>query len=145
MVESIRERLGLTTLRYQTLDDMVQAIGLPREKLCTLLLDRGNRRRRSPRRGSFGPFRASGRRGVGLSGDGPFGVRCVLADRYDAEARGTGGRTALTFCTSSLTSNGFWRNCCVPSSSRRSSSREKWPETNKVRRASSGSTSLSLA
>jgi amidophosphoribosyltransferase len=35
MVERIRERLGLTTLRYQTLGDMVAAIGLPREKLCT--------------------------------------------------------------------------------------------------------------
>jgi amidophosphoribosyltransferase len=35
MVESIRERLGLTTLMYQTLEDMVTAIGLPREKLCT--------------------------------------------------------------------------------------------------------------
>jgi amidophosphoribosyltransferase len=35
MVENIRERLGLTTLRYQRLDDMVDAIGLPREKLCT--------------------------------------------------------------------------------------------------------------
>ena len=35
MVEAIRERLGLTSLRYQTLDDMVEAIGLPREKLCT--------------------------------------------------------------------------------------------------------------
>jgi amidophosphoribosyltransferase len=35
MVEKIRARLGLTTLRYQKLDDMVAAIGLPREKLCT--------------------------------------------------------------------------------------------------------------
>ena len=35
MVESIRDRLGLTSLRYQTLDDMVEAIGVPREKLCT--------------------------------------------------------------------------------------------------------------
>jgi amidophosphoribosyltransferase len=35
MVERIRERLGLTTLRYQRLDDMIKAIGLPREKLCT--------------------------------------------------------------------------------------------------------------
>jgi amidophosphoribosyltransferase len=35
MIERIRERLGLTTLKYQTLDDMVAAIGLPREKLCT--------------------------------------------------------------------------------------------------------------
>lgn len=35
MVERIRARLGLTTLQYQTLDDMVAAIGLPREQLCT--------------------------------------------------------------------------------------------------------------
>ena len=35
MVESIRKRLGLTTLLYQTLPDMIGAIGLPREKLCT--------------------------------------------------------------------------------------------------------------
>jgi amidophosphoribosyltransferase len=35
MIESIRARLGLTSLKYQTLDDMVKAIGLPREKLCT--------------------------------------------------------------------------------------------------------------
>jgi amidophosphoribosyltransferase len=35
MVERIRERLGLTTLRYQTLPDMVAAIGLPREQVCT--------------------------------------------------------------------------------------------------------------
>lgn len=35
MVERIGQRLGLTTLRYQTLPDMIEAIGLPREKLCT--------------------------------------------------------------------------------------------------------------
>ncbi len=35
MVERIRERLGLTTLQYQRLDDLVSAIGLPREGLCT--------------------------------------------------------------------------------------------------------------
>jgi amidophosphoribosyltransferase len=35
MIESIRGRLRLTTLRYQTLPDMIEAIGLPREKLCT--------------------------------------------------------------------------------------------------------------
>jgi amidophosphoribosyltransferase len=35
MVERIRARLGLTSLRYQTLGAMVEAIGLPREKLCT--------------------------------------------------------------------------------------------------------------
>jgi amidophosphoribosyltransferase len=35
MVERTRERLGLTSLRYQNLGAMVEAIGLPREKLCT--------------------------------------------------------------------------------------------------------------
>jgi amidophosphoribosyltransferase len=39
MVERIRLRLGLTTLQYQRLDDMVKAIGLPREKLCTYCWD----------------------------------------------------------------------------------------------------------
>lgn len=34
MVEWIAKDLGVTTLRYQTADDMVKAIGLPREKLC---------------------------------------------------------------------------------------------------------------
>jgi len=34
MIEWIRRDLELTTLRYQTIDDMVKAIGLPREKLC---------------------------------------------------------------------------------------------------------------
>jgi len=35
MTEKIRARLGLTTLKYQTMPDMVKAIGLPHEKLCT--------------------------------------------------------------------------------------------------------------
>ncbi len=35
MVNRIQQRLNLTTLRYQRLDDLVEAIGLPREKLCT--------------------------------------------------------------------------------------------------------------
>ncbi len=35
MVEGIRKRLGLSTLRYQRLGDMMEAIGLPREDLCT--------------------------------------------------------------------------------------------------------------
>lgn len=34
MVEWIRNDLGATTLRYQYLEDMVTAIGLPKEKLC---------------------------------------------------------------------------------------------------------------
>lgn len=35
MVESIRRRLKLTTLQYQKMEDLVRAIGLPKEKLCT--------------------------------------------------------------------------------------------------------------
>ena len=35
MVDRIRQRLGLTTLKYQKLNDLVKAIGLPKEKLCT--------------------------------------------------------------------------------------------------------------
>ncbi|MEA2059006.1 MAG: amidophosphoribosyltransferase [Thermodesulfobacteriota bacterium] len=35
MVDNIRKRLGLTSLRYQKMEDIVAAIGLPKEKLCT--------------------------------------------------------------------------------------------------------------
>ncbi|MCD4780078.1 MAG: amidophosphoribosyltransferase [Candidatus Omnitrophica bacterium] len=34
MIEWIKNDLNVTTLRYQTIDDMVEAIGLPKEKLC---------------------------------------------------------------------------------------------------------------
>jgi amidophosphoribosyltransferase len=39
MVERIRARLGLTTLQYQRLDDLVEAIGLPKARLCTYCWD----------------------------------------------------------------------------------------------------------
>ncbi len=35
MVEQIRQNLNLTSLTYQKLDDLVEAIGLPKESLCT--------------------------------------------------------------------------------------------------------------
>lgn len=35
MVEQIRKNLDLTSLKYQKLSDLVKAIGLPKEKLCT--------------------------------------------------------------------------------------------------------------
>ena len=35
MVEKIAETLDLDSLIYQRLDDLVEAIGLPKEKLCT--------------------------------------------------------------------------------------------------------------
>lgn len=39
MVDKIRERLNLSSLEFQTLDDLIEAIGLPREKLCTYCWD----------------------------------------------------------------------------------------------------------
>jgi amidophosphoribosyltransferase len=39
MVERIRRRLNLTTLRYQRLPDLVEAIGLPKQNLCTYCWD----------------------------------------------------------------------------------------------------------
>jgi amidophosphoribosyltransferase len=39
MVDRIRKRLGLKTLQYQRLSDMVEAIGLPKESLCTYCWD----------------------------------------------------------------------------------------------------------
>ena len=39
MVDCICKRLGLTSLRYQKLEDLVSAIGLPKEKLCTYCWD----------------------------------------------------------------------------------------------------------
>jgi len=39
MVERIGKRLGLTSLRYQRLEDLVAAIGLPKERLCTYCWD----------------------------------------------------------------------------------------------------------
>ncbi len=39
MVEMIRRKLGLTTLKYQTIDQLVEAIGLPKCKLCTFCFD----------------------------------------------------------------------------------------------------------
>ncbi|MBR4326430.1 MAG: hypothetical protein IKP73_12980, partial [Bacteroidales bacterium] len=39
MVEEMRQDLGLTTLKFQKLDDLVAAIGLPKCKLCTHCFD----------------------------------------------------------------------------------------------------------
>lgn len=39
MVEKIRENLDLTSLSFQKLDDLVEAIGLSKEKLCTHCFD----------------------------------------------------------------------------------------------------------
>jgi len=45
MVERIRQQLGLTTLKYQKLEHLVEAIGLPKEKLCTYCWDRADNRK----------------------------------------------------------------------------------------------------
>ncbi len=39
MIDSICKRLELTSLAYQRLDDLVEAIGLPKERLCTYCWD----------------------------------------------------------------------------------------------------------
>lgn len=39
MVERVRKRLSLTTLKYQELGDLVDAVGLPKKKLCTCCWD----------------------------------------------------------------------------------------------------------
>jgi len=39
MLTQIKKRLKLTTLKYQSLEDLVQAIGLPKEKICTYCWD----------------------------------------------------------------------------------------------------------
>ncbi|MFX1452579.1 MAG: amidophosphoribosyltransferase [Promethearchaeota archaeon] len=39
MVDVIRKRLRLTTLEYQKLEDLVKAIGLPKERICTYCWD----------------------------------------------------------------------------------------------------------
>lgn len=35
MVDNIKQRLRLTSLKYQKLENLVEAIGLPKDKLCT--------------------------------------------------------------------------------------------------------------
>ena len=39
MVDIIRKRMGISSLVYQKMPDMVEAIGLPKEKLCTYCWD----------------------------------------------------------------------------------------------------------
>lgn len=39
MVDIIRERFGLTSLKFSTLETLVKAIGLPKEKICTHCFD----------------------------------------------------------------------------------------------------------
>ena len=39
MVNRIGQRLRLTSLRYQKLEDLIKAIGLPKDKVCTYCWD----------------------------------------------------------------------------------------------------------
>ena len=39
MVEYIRSKLNMSTLRFNSVEDIVQAIGLPKESLCTHCFD----------------------------------------------------------------------------------------------------------
>ena len=38
-IDQIRDRLKLTTLKYQTVPDLLNAIGLSKEKVCTYCWD----------------------------------------------------------------------------------------------------------
>lgn len=49
MVAWIAQSLGLTSLRYQRLDDLVKAIGLPKSKVCTYCWDGVDDTAKSPR------------------------------------------------------------------------------------------------
>jgi amidophosphoribosyltransferase len=62
MIEKIRERLGLTSLKYQTLEDMVEAIGLPRDKLCTYCWSGESLYEREPARSSLADRSGQGRK-----------------------------------------------------------------------------------
>ena len=35
MVEGIRQKLNFTSLRFHRLDDMLESVGIPADKLCT--------------------------------------------------------------------------------------------------------------
>ncbi|MCP4716944.1 MAG: amidophosphoribosyltransferase, partial [Deltaproteobacteria bacterium] len=35
MINRIGQKMGVTTLQYQKLDDMIRAIGMPKDKVCT--------------------------------------------------------------------------------------------------------------
>lgn len=39
LVEKMRERYGLTSLKFNTLENLVDAIGLPKEQICTHCFD----------------------------------------------------------------------------------------------------------
>lgn len=39
MVEEIKNRFGLTSLKFNTIDDLIEAIGMPRCKVCTYCFD----------------------------------------------------------------------------------------------------------
>ena len=39
MVEVIRQHVGVDTLKFNTIDDVCQAIGLPKESICTHCFD----------------------------------------------------------------------------------------------------------
>ena len=39
MIEEIRKDLNFTSLRYHRLDDLLESVGIPKEKLCTYCWD----------------------------------------------------------------------------------------------------------
>ena len=39
MVDEIARRLGLTSLKFATIEDLIESIGLPKENVCTHCFD----------------------------------------------------------------------------------------------------------
>ena len=39
MVEKMRELYGLTSLKFNTLENLIEAIGLPKDQVCTHCFD----------------------------------------------------------------------------------------------------------
>jgi amidophosphoribosyltransferase len=100
MVDWITKDLEVTTLRYQTVDDMVRSIGLPREKLC-LYCWTGECPGKG-KKGKEGEIRGKkGIRGVdkGLEGEirGKKGIRGVDKG-LEGEIRGKTGIKEVTCC-----------------------------------------------
>ncbi|UCD50947.1 MAG: amidophosphoribosyltransferase [Phycisphaerales bacterium] len=70
MVEVIRQDLGVTTLRYQTVDDMVEAVGKPKHQLC-LYCWTGQCPKSACRRTALDIVEAKRRSGKGKTADDP--------------------------------------------------------------------------
>jgi amidophosphoribosyltransferase len=54
MVKEIARRLGLSTLKFARLEDLIKAIGLPKEHVCTHCFDGSSYNRKNDEGDFFG-------------------------------------------------------------------------------------------